>query len=555
MNPLVQAVIGSLKPFANVDEAILEMPPSPELGDYALPCFMLAKQLKQSPQKIAEDLAKKIQRSEILVDVQSKGPYLNFFLNKSKLAEYGLTAVNGEGFGRGTEAKTVMVEFSSPNTNKPLHLGHVRNIVIGQSVSKILRFSGNKVITACLVNDRGIHITKSMLAYERWGGNKLPHKKSDHFVGDFYVLFSQKEKEDAAIEDEAQELLRKWEAGDKKVRTLWKKMNKWAETGFAETYTQMGVKFDTFYYESDIYDKGKDIVTDALNRGVFVKVDGAVTAKLDPMPDKVVMRADGTSLYVTQDLYLAEKKFQDYNLDQSIYVVGSEQNLHFQQLFRILELLGFQHAKDCYHLSYGMVYLPEGRMKSREGTVVDADDIMAEMIKLAGDEVKKRHEKLSPTEVKRRGRAIGLGALKFFMLKTDAGKDMTFDPNESISFEGETGPYVQYAYARIASIRKKHKGKIGKADYSLLGDDELPLIRKLLAYPEAVAQARKHHKPSIVCRYLLDLAQLFNEYYHKVPILKAEPALCDARLYHITTVQAVLKSGLALLDIDVLEQM
>jgi arginyl-tRNA synthetase len=433
----------------------------------------------------------------------------------------------------------------------------VRNIVIGKSMSNILSFSGSKVIQACLVNDRGIHIAKSMLAYMRWGKGREPDKKPDHFVGDFYVLFNGKAKADEKLEEEAQKLLKKWESGDKEVIGLWKKMNAWAEEGFGETYRRLGIGFDRFYHESEIYDKGRKIVEKGLRDGKFKKLHGAITAELKQfgLPDKVLVRADGTTLYITQDIYLAIKKFEDYRLDQSVYVVGSEQNMHFAQLFAILQMLGNRIVRDCHHLSYGMVYLPEGRMKSREGTVVDADDIIADMIRLAGDEVRKRYEKLDKEEVERRSETIGLGALRFFMLRTDPAKDMTFDPKESISFEGETGPYVQYAYARISSILRKHgKAVVEKIDFSSFGEEEANLVRLLSQFPGTVADAEKY-RPSAVCRYLLDLSQSFNEFYHKVPILKAPAKEKAARLLLISCVREVLGSGLALLDIGVLEEM
>jgi arginyl-tRNA synthetase len=548
MNPR-QAIAQALSRHVKVDESMIEVPPDASMGDYALPVFHFAKELRKAPVQIAADLASKLKAGGLIREIKATGPYLNFFIDRAGFAKYALKAAASP-----NEDKVVMVEYSSPNTNKPLHLGHVRNICIGKAVSNILKERGNKVVQSCLVNDRGVHIMKSMLAYERWGLGKAPGKKSDHFVGDFYVLFSQKSKEDERLETEAQELLKRWEAGDQAVRKQWKLMNKWAEDGFNATYKQLGIKFDKYYYESDIYESGRSIVLDGLEKGIFTKKDGAVVADINGQ-DKVLIRADGTTIYMTQDIYLAIQKFKDFKLKQSIYVVGSEQNNHFLQLFSILKMLRFEHADDCHHLSYGMVYLPEGRMKSREGTVVDADDLVAEMVSLAKAEVARRYEKLSEKEKDKRAKIIGLGALKFYMLRNDAARDMTYDPNESISFEGETGPYIQYAYARIASILRKAGKNVSKVEYSSYGVDEMPLLKLVAGYEDAVSQARLHLKPHIICRYLLDLSQAFNEYYHKVPVLGADPKLRDARLSLISRVKDCLKDGLALLDINVLERM
>jgi len=559
MNIFKKRIIDSLKKHIKVEESSIEVPPDPGFGDYAIPCFSFAKVLKKNPNQIAGELKKKVKKDDIIIDVKNIGPYLNFYINNIRLSEHVLKIIfkYKNNFGKTKDKKIIMVEYSSPNTNKPLHLGHIRNIVIGKSLSNIYLFKGNRIIQSCLVNDRGIHISKSMLAYQKWGKNKPPDKKSDHFVGDYYVLFNKNLKKNPGLEAGAQELLRKWEKKEKDVMSLWKTMNKWAEEGFIETYKSLGIRFDRYYHESKIYNKGKSIVEDGFKKGKFKKIDGAITAELEKfkLPDKVLMRADGTTLYMTQDIYLAIKKFDDYSLDKSIYVVGSEQKMHFAQLFKILELLGNKKVKDCHHLSYGMVYLPEGRMKSREGTVVDADDIINDMQNLAEKEIKKRHKKLSEKEVKRRAEIIGLGALKFFMLRTDPGKDMTFDPKESISFEGETGPYVQYVYARIASIQRKYGKRINdKVDFEALGDDEKPLIKLLFNFPDIVKEAA-NYKPSIICRYLLDLSQEFNEYYHKIPILNAEKEQMLARLLLISCIKEVIKSGLNLLDIDVLGEM
>jgi arginyl-tRNA synthetase len=541
-----------------VNEDMIEIPPEAEMGDYALPCFAMAKKLKKSPDKIAEDILKKLKPNKNIKKIEAKGPYLNFFVNKDILAEKTLKEIHGNSnYGNLKEKKSkIMVEYSSPNTNKPLHLGHLRNISLGESVSRVLESQNNKIIRACLINDRGIHISKSMIAYKKFGKNKKPDKKPDHFVGDFYVLFNKKSKDNPELEKEAQELLVKWEKKDKDTIKLWKKMNSWVYQGFNETYSNFGIKFDKLYYESDLYLHGKEIILKNLNKKFLEKDDGAIVARLEKynLPDKVLIRADGTTIYMTQDLFLAKKKFDDFKLDSSIYVVGSEQNLHFKQLFKILELLEYEWAKNCHHLSYGMVYLPEGKMKSREGNVVDADDFIKIMIGLAEKEIKKRN-KIPKKELEKRANKIGLGALKFYLLKTDPNKDMNYDPKESISFEGETGPYVQYTYARISSILRKDNKVSDKIDFSLFGNAEKQLIKKLGNFPETISKSAESLKPSYICNYLTDLCSSFNEYYHKYPILKSDEGVKKARLLLISCIRIVIKKGLFLLGIDTLEKM
>jgi arginyl-tRNA synthetase len=558
-------------------EPLIEIPPSPDMGDFAFPCFVLAKQLKKAPNIIAQELAAKIKPKAPISEVKAVGPYLNFFVDKSKLSSdvikdiincaacYGSWPLNHE---------KVMVEYPAPNTNKPLHLGHVRNMLLGNSICNILAFAGYQAIPVDLVNDRGVHICKSMLAYQKWGKNKKPNisrtdkadskdkksfvKKSDHFVGDFYVMYSQKEKENPELEKEVQEMLRKWEAGDKETVALWKKMKEWALNGIRETYLKFGTYHKKVYYESDFYDKGKDIVLDGLKQGLFEKDEnGAIVANLekDGLGKKVLLREDGTSIYITQDLALAKIKFEEYRMDRSVHVVGNEQIHHFKVLFKLLEMLKMPFAKKCYHLAYGYVSIPEGRMKSREGTVVDADNLVDELEQYARDEIKKRH-KLKDDEIKFRSSIIGMGALKFFILKYDPMKDFTYDPKESISFEGETGPYVQYAHARICSIFKNvKKFEPEKIKPSFEHKLELRLITLLSNFPNIVKDAAEEYKPSLVARYALELAQAFNEFYHECPVLKAEKKVMESRLVLIFCVKQVLKNALDLLGIQSPEEM
>ena len=561
MNVFEEEIIRHLKKVTHLTDISLEVPPDSKLGDYAYPCFELAKAQKKNPVQIAQELRTALEKSHFIDRVEVKGPYLNFFIHKKEFIKATLTKILKErnNYGSSHNRAKVMVEYCAPNTNKPLHLGHLRNIMLGKTVSNLLKFQGNTVTQVNLINDRGIHICKSMLAYQKWGNNKNPDKKSDHFVGDFYVLYSKHEKEHPELESEIKDMLVKWEHKDKQIIALWKKMNTWALDGFAQTFKKLDIKFDKVYYESDYYDKAKEVIQKGYEQGIFTKdKDDNILVKLEQygIPDKVVLRADGTSVYITQDIYLAKLKFDEFKVDKSIYVVGSEQNLHFRQLFKILELLKLAKSENCYHLSYGMVNLPEGKMKSREGTVVDADNFIEDIIAEAKAELTSRYT-LDAEELQKRAEAIGLGAIRFFILKTDAGKDMLYDPKESVSFEGETGPYVQYTYARLCSIQMKYNKKLPeKIDYSLLSSDiEYEIVKKLSLFPNIVADAAQSYKPHILTRFLLDVSQLGNEFYHNSPILKAEKGLMEARLVLIECVRQVLKTGLQLMDIDVLMRM
>lgn len=543
-------------------DSLIEIPPSPEIGDYAFPCFVLAKKEKKAPMIIAQLLADKLKPKPPISKIKAQGPYLNFFIDKNKLAEQVIkdTVKSKVCYGSWPlKHKKVMVEYPAPNTNKPLHLGHVRNMLLGNSICNILAFAGYQAIPVDLVNDRGVHICKSMLAYQKWGKNKEPNKKSDHFVGDYYVLYNEKLKKHPKLEQEVQDMLRKWENNDKEVVALWKKMRKWTLEGFKQTYELFNVHHKKVYYESEIYQQGKNIVMDGLKKGLFYKdEEGAIVVDLEEgLGKKILIRKDGTGLYITQDLYLAKKKFDDFKMDKSVYIVGNEQIYHFKVLFKIIGMLGFSFAKSCYHLAYGMINLPEGRMKSREGTVVDADDILEEMKVVAEKEIKKRHKGIDKKEVDKRKEIIGTGALNFFILKYDPMKDFTYNPEESISFEGETGPYVQYAHARICSILRKEKKfkpeKIKKLEFK--HKTEFNLIKLLADFPSTVNEAAENYKPSFVARYALELAQAFNEFYHECPVLKADSKTKDSRLALIYSVKTVLRNALDLLGIKAPEEM
>lgn len=539
-------------------ESLLEKPPENIGADVAFPCFVLAKKLRKNPAEIAKDISGKIKAKAPFREVSFYGPYVNFFGDWEKLSGKLMKEVIRKDAKYGSSPpmkEKVMVEYSAPNTNKPLHLGHLRNDAIGMSVSNILASSGRKVVRANLYSNRGAHICKSMLAYQKWGKGKKPDIKPDHFVGKFYVMFEQKKNDD--MEKGIRGMLIKWEENDKETRALWKKMDTWAVEGFHETYKRFGSVFDTEFRESDFYDKAKPVIEKGLRKGVFVKDrDGSIIADLekDGLSKKVVMRADGTSIYLTNDLALTKHKFERFSLDRALWVVGSEQNLYFQQLFRIMEKLGFPWANGCHHLTFGLVYLPEGKMKSREGKVVDADNIIDEMISLAAKEVSKR-EKLPGKELAERSRMIGLGALKYFLLKMDTVKDIHFDPNETISFEGDTGPYIQYSHARACSILRKVKPP-REFDASLLKDKhELGLIKKISELPDAVNIAARDLKPHYMTTYAFELATKFNEFYQHVPVIASEPKARPARIALVEAARISLRNALALLNIEAPEKM
>ncbi len=539
----------------------IEIPKDSSNGDYSFPCFVLSKIIKENSHEIAMDIVSRIGTPpEEISDIQSVGPYVNFFINK-KLESISLMNEikrKKDKFGKLEKNKqTIMVEFPSPNTNKPLHLGHLRNMAIGESISRIAEANGFNVKRVNLNNDRGIHICKSMAAYIEYATNDKPTKKrkGDHLVGDFYVKFNEKSKKNKELEILSHRLLQKWEEGDKEVRRLWKDMNKWALDGFKETYKKFGIKFDKEYFESEIYKKGKDIILEGLKKEIFKK-GKAGEIKLDlkkqKLGSKVLLRSDGTSLYMTQDIYLAKKKFEDYNLDESIYVTGNEQEYHFKVLFYILDKLNIADKNKLKHLSYGMVNLPEGKMKSREGTVVDADDLIDDLQELVKKELKKRG-KLSKKEIEERSLKIANSAIKYFLLKVDIKKNMVFNPKESISFDGDTGPYIQYAYARASSILRKVNKKPQLLIPKNLEKKEKELIQKLSNYKKIVLDSYNQMNPAIIANYSYKLAQNFNEFYHECPVMGSDSE--SFRLHLVQAFRQVLKNSLDLLGIETLEEM
>lgn len=543
--------------------SLIEKPKDYKNGDFSFPCFPLAKELKENPANIALNIRQAMKTPpKEFESVETIGPYLNFHLNKKSIASKIIKEVDElkDSYGKiKPHGENLVIEFPSPNTNKPLHLGHLRNMSVGESVSRIANFNGFEITRVNLNNDRGIHICKSMLAYKKWGKEKTPKdakKKSDHFVGDFYVKFAKEAKKDESLEKEAQEMLQKWEEGDKETLDLWFKMNKWALEGFDETYKKFGIKIDKHYFESEIYKEGKDLILKGLKEGIFHKrEDGAIAINLEDekLGEKVLLRSDGTSIYITQDIYLAKKKFEEFSPEQSIYVTGNEQEYHFKVLFSVLEKLGLASREKLEHLSYGMVNLPNGRMKSREGTVVDSDDLIEELQDLVKKELKKRY-KLTKKDLEDRSLKIALSALKYFLLKIDVKKDMTFNPDESISFDGNTGPYCQYSYARASSILNKAK-QIPKFEITEndLEDKEIELIVKLNEFKKVLRDSYKQMNPAILSNYAYKLSQIFNEFYHSCQVIGSRSE--SLRLHLVKSFRQVLKNSLYLLGIEVLEEM
>ena len=561
-------------------------------GHLTVVVFPFVKAARKSPEMVGNDIGQYLVEnvSDVVAKfnvvkgflnlVISDAPWISLLNNINADEKFGFTPVTDK-------SPLVMIEYSSPNTNKPLHLGHVRNNLLGSALARIVEANGYTVVKTNIVNDRGIHICKSMLAWLKWGNGETPEssgKKGDHLIGDYYVAFDKhyreevKElvaqgmdeetaKQEAPLIKEAHEKLVKWEHNDSEVRKLWKQMNEWVYAGFDETYKMMGVSFDKIYYESDTYLEGKEKVIEGLEKGLFYRRDdGSVWADLtgEGLDEKLLLRSDGTSVYMTQDIGTAKLRFQDYPIDKMIYVVGNEQNYHFQVLSILLDKLGFKWGKDLVHFSYGMVELPNGKMKSREGTVVDADDLMAAMIADAYEASKERvkQTEMPEDEAREVARKVGLGALKYFILKVDARKNMLFNPEESIDFNGNTGPFIQYTYARIASILRKAKDQGIDISSQLptagcqLSTKETELIQKLSQFPTAVRQAGTDYSPSGICNYCYELTKAFNQFYHDFTILgEQNEELRQFRLSLAKAVAKVISLGMGLLGIEMPERM
>jgi len=580
------------------EQVVVEIPPNSVMGDLGFPMFGFAKLMRKGPPQIAQMVTAELPGSTAI------GPYVNIHLNRGEVAQNILREVLGQDLSRNERGPSVgqngpsvgrpdtlrgariMVEFSGPNTNKPLHLGHLRNDALGESISRILSACGADIRRVNIINDRGIHICKSMLAYSEHGEGLSPESagvKSDRFVGDWYVRFNQDFKEEAStLEREkglskkdaesqapvllkAQELLRKWEAGDGETVALWKKMTSWAIDGWKETYRRTGVSFDKYDFESDNWLLGKEEVLKGLEKGIFYReADGAIAVDLsaEKLDKKILLRSDGTSIYITQDFGIAINRHKDWPFDRLIYVVGAEQQYHFKVLFILLEKLGFAWAKNLFHLSYGMVNLPEGKMKSREGTIVDADDLINSLRDMALEEIRSKEREEAVGNPEEAAEKIAIGALHYFLLQVSPSRDILFDPKESLSFNGNTGPYLQYMGARISSLLRKagerNAGETAREPrFELLTHDaEWELVKTLGAYNNAVAATAEAMDPSLLAAYLYELAKSFSRFYHDCPVLNAEaPDLTEARLALCRAVLVVLKDALYLVCIPFLEVM
>jgi arginyl-tRNA synthetase len=577
---ILAAALGALAAEAGAEgvdagAVVVETPPRPEMGDIAFPMFPYARLLKKAPPLIAREVARLVSESPSAQGAGqaiAAGPYVNVRLAPAPVIDDILreVAAQGAAYGRSTEqsGRRVMLEFSCPNTNKPLHLGHLRNDAIGESLSRIMAAAGATLQKVNLINDRGVHICKSMLAYQMFGGSSTPESegvKGDHFVGDYYVKYARYAQDHPEAEDQVRQMLRAWEEGDPRVVALWRKMNNWVITGIEESYKRTGITFDKVYFESDLYKLGRGEILAGIEKGLFQKdPDGSVWVDLTDkgMEREVLLRGDGTSLYITQDIGTAIQRMKDWPFDMLIYVVGSEQRHHFHVLFNVLSILGYEWASSLHHLAYGMVNLPEGKMKSREGTVVDADDLLDELEGLAAEEIRNKEREEEVGNLGQTAREIALGALNYWLLQVTAVKDMTFDPKESISFTGNTGPYLQYTGARISSMLRKfeeRKESFSAGRYSaeaLSLPEEWEIAKSLALFPETILTAARDLNPSVLTAYLFEVCKSFSRYYQDHPVLRNEDAgLVLSRIALVRGVLQVLRNGLTLLGIPFLEAM
>lgn len=588
-NILAQATADAVKALYGAEVAAESIVPSTTKkefeGNLTIVVFTFLKASHKRPEDTAQEIGEYlVANCEAVEKFNVIKGFLNITIKPSFWTSVlqSVEATENFGFKPVTDdSRLVMIEYSSPNTNKPLHLGHVRNNLLGFSLAKIMEANGNKVVKTNIVNDRGIHICKSMLAWLKWGNGITPEKagkKGDHLIGDFYVAFDKHYKEElqqlmdggmtkeeaeanSTLMKEARTMLKKWEDGDEEVRSLWRTMNEWVYAGFDETYARMGVSFDKIYYESNTYLEGKEKVLEGLEKGIFYrKDDNSVWADLtaDGLDQKLLLRTDGTSVYMTQDIGTAKLRFQDYPIDQMIYVVGNEQNYHFQVLSLLLDKLGFSWGKDLIHFSYGMVELPNGKMKSREGTVVDADELMDEMIATARKMSEGRLKGVPEEEMDDVYRIIGLGALKYFILKVDPRKNMLFNPQESIDFNGNTGPFVQYTYARIRSVLRKSDEADAATDITAYepNEKEIEIIQRIADFPSVVSEAGRTYSPALIANYVFELAKGYNQFYHDYSILKEENGVARAFRLHLSrTVADIIRRGFSLLGVEVPERM
>ncbi len=557
-------------------DVVAEKTPNPGLGDIGFPMFVFSRTFRMAPTQIAAEVAALVGKdmtAEAVLHpgmIKAVGPYLNVFLDRPSAVRALLDESAKPDWGHSTllEGRKVMIEFSCPNTNKPLHLGHLRNNVLGESLSRIMKAAGATVRKVNLINDRGIHICKSMLAYLAYGEGRTPEEeglKSDHFVGKYYVLFNTLKEEDPLAEQKAQEMLQRWEQGDPEVLALWETMNRWAIDGIKATYARQGVSFDEFHFEHETYRLGKKEVLEGLDKGVFYRGDdGAIWIDLEDVAlgKKVLLRKDGTSIYITQDIGTAIMRHQSWPFDQLIYVVASEQQYHFKVLFEVLRRLGYEWADQLYHLAYGLVNLPSGRMKTREGTVVDADDLIDELARLAAKEIEEKGRTEAVGDITAVAEQIALGALHYYLLQVSPVKDMLYNPEQSLSFTGDTGPYIQYMGARASSILRKHEAGEGNAANGsvrpelLAGESDWLLARTLLDLPSIIGQAASEKDPSLIANYAHDVAAAFSAWYRDNPVLQNEnPDVSASRLAMVKAVSSTLEKLCTLLCVPFLDTM
>ncbi|MEM5829685.1 MAG: arginine--tRNA ligase [Candidatus Aenigmatarchaeota archaeon] len=557
---MIEREIEAILKKAGIEELKLEVPKVKEFGDIAFPCFDLAKKEKRNPNEIAENLVKKIKipKGSLISKVEARSGYLNFFLDYQKVSELVLKEVMKKGISR--KRKKVMIEFSQPNPVHSMHIGHARGTFLGDSLARILEFLGYKVIRANLMNDIGLQVAKLVTAYLLWAEGKEPEGKPDAWLWKLYVKFHEEAKTNPSLEEKAREILRKFELEkDKKIRRIWKKIVGWCVKGFEETYHRLGINFDVYFYESEFRELGKKLIEEGLKRGIMTKMeDGAVLSRLEKfgLPDTVLLRSDGTGLYITSDLGMTVKRFEKYKLDSHIWVVATEQNLHFKQLFKLLELFGYKWVSGCKHFAFELVHLPEGKMSSREGKALMLDEVVDKLVETALKEIEKRRTNLSEKEKKEIAEAVGIGALKYAIVRIEPEKTITFDWNQMLRLEGDTGPYLQYAHTRCVGIlRRAGKFKLLFKTKELT-EGEKELIRTLARFKKVVEEAGRDLKPHYICNYAYELATIFGRFYETNPVLKAETK--EKRNFRLTLVKAtkiVLNKVLELLGIKALEKM
>ena len=560
MQEFKQHIINEIKKSTNIKTEInLEIPPSKDLGDFSFPCFTLAKDLKKSPIEIALDISKKITKNDFIERVEVKGPYLNFFINKDKLIELTLKKILKEKdkFGSASRKKDkVMIEFSQPNTHKEFHIGHLRNVALGDSLVRIYRFNGYKTIAANYIGDIGNHVAKCLWLYLKKYKGKEPKEKRGAWLGDLYTESTKLVDDNEVLKEEVQTLQKRLEEGDKKLVALWKKTRKWSLDEFNEIYKKLNINFDVVFYESEEEKPGKILVKSLLKRSIVELNEGAILINLEKYKLGVflLLKRDGSSLYSTKDLALANTKFKRYKIDKSIYVVADEQKTYFQQLFKTLEIIGFKQAKNCYHLPYSLVMLESGKMSSREGNIIKFNDIYRDVLDYAMNETKKRHKDWNKLKQEKISNQIALSALKFSMIAQDNDKVIIFNKERALSFEGNSGPYVQYTYARSNSILKKVKSFKIKTKNTPT-EEEFQLIKKMADFPEITQQSFKNYQPHIIANYCLELAQLLTEFYHKCKVIQEDKNLMNFRLTLIKSYQQVIKNATGLLGIELPDKM